>query len=221
MGPEHLGVRPTQCAPCAEMVWLVILHLFSYRRISFREGNTGRQKVPGAARSTGSLIFLASYTKSEYGINQNLCELPSVEGMLTPMAPAPAPSPGGWSPAPYAELHWTFPPALWPHAHSTAGWGTPWSATHPMGKDHPQQDPWKVARAITHGLYNNQVCGGPCNSFAASVIFYRPALSCAMPASLPPPSCNVLQTLPSQVSTVSYLPQKSESRSGGVERGGA
>ena len=41
-GPEHLGVRPTQCTPCAEMLWLVILHLFSYLRISFREGNTGR-----------------------------------------------------------------------------------------------------------------------------------------------------------------------------------
>lgn len=41
-GPEHLGVRPTWCTHCAEMVWLVILHLFSYLRISFREGNTGR-----------------------------------------------------------------------------------------------------------------------------------------------------------------------------------
>lgn len=27
MGPEHLGVRLTQCTPCAEMAWLVILYL--------------------------------------------------------------------------------------------------------------------------------------------------------------------------------------------------
>ena len=60
MGPEHLGVRRTQCTPCAEMAWLVILHLFSCLRISFREGNSGRSKVPGAVCSTGSLIFLAS-----------------------------------------------------------------------------------------------------------------------------------------------------------------
>lgn len=58
-----LGICVSDPFQCAEMIWLVIT--FPYLRISFREGNTGRQKVPEAVCSTVSLIFLASYTKQK------------------------------------------------------------------------------------------------------------------------------------------------------------
>lgn len=92
-GPGHLCVRLTLHSVCRN--GLASDTSFPYLRISFREGNNERQKVPEAVCSTGSLVFWL-HIQSE-----NLCELPSVEGMLALMGPAPAPRQGGCSPAPF------------------------------------------------------------------------------------------------------------------------
>lgn len=116
MGPGHLCVRPTLHSVCRNE--LASDTSFPYLRISFREGNTERQKVPEAVCTQWVWFFWLQTQR------KNLHELPSVEGMLTLMAPAQHPGKEDAVQHLSIMLHWAFAPALWPHAPCKAGWGT-------------------------------------------------------------------------------------------------
>lgn len=145
----------------------------------------------------GVWFFLASYTKQKSGINQNLCELPSVEVLLTPMAPAPAPRQGGCSPAPLYSAALGFPSCPVTPCTQHSWLGDALICHPPRGARPPTASAWESSQLLMACVITKYVEGlttpllQQCHTLLPSSLLCHTSIFSL-------PSCNVLQTPPSQ-----------------------